>query len=285
MTKMNTPDSLKEYLPKHLLLKLERLSASESDKSDIRSTMSSFSEMEQSDEGQEEKQHIEEGPSPKVSVRRLKRISTVYKEGFLLKRDEFGLIKGWKRFYFCIVDEGISFYQDEKGKASDMVLGHIAFHKTSVGLSKKPNTFKIQNGDQKWHLRAESSEQRDTWIEVCKENMKKRASTDKMGYLQVVNSIGKKSPHFFVLKDGHLTQYRSEDELNKPSAMNLANATVALKDKTTFSIQLKNKRKITLIASTEVEAQDWIFRLEKEIAAFKHMRISSLFSTLSCINL
>jgi len=244
-----------------------------------------------SDEGQDEKNLLEEEANitPKVSVARLIRIlPRGKKEGYLTKRDEFGFVKGWKKFYFCISNDGISYYHDEEGKKNEEVNGDIVFHNSTLGLSKnKKHTFKIQNGDQKWHLRAESDEERDDWMRVCKAHMKdRRESTDckKVGYLHVVNNVGKNKRRFFVLKGGHLNKYRS-DELTHLVSLPLCQCNVIVKDSCTFTIRFKNRKMITLRAETEVEARDWIARVEKETAALKHMQIGSLFSSLSCITL
>jgi hypothetical protein len=173
----------------------------------------------------------------------------------------------------------MALHKDEESRKQDQVQAFMSLKKTFVCVSKKKNTFKVQNGNQIWHLKAESTLRRDEWIRACQDAVasvtpsttRPRSESKLEGYLQVKSSFGSWYPRYFVLKDATLTKYHSKKYCH-PHQFNIQNCAISKMEENVFILTFKDQPELTLKAVNETDMHDWIARLQREREQVTHFK-------------
>jgi hypothetical protein len=87
-------------------------------------------------------------------------------EGYLLKKGDIGIIKGWKRRLFVMREDCIAYYRDMEHRRSEILQGVIPLRGCTVCSTPQtvPGSFQINAPSRIWLLQATTPEEAQRWI-------------------------------------------------------------------------------------------------------------------------
>jgi hypothetical protein len=201
-------------------------------------------------------------------------------EGYLDKKPEVGVIRAWRKRWFCLREDKLIYYKESEHNKKGNLLGFIPLREAvSIEPREQDSSstrFDIKTKERIWLLRAETIEIRDKWIEGCTKHanyQEDKASiptrtfltdkdmTQRTGHLDVLFRQTWKT-RWFELRNGILYKYRMKDD-GKPKKFPLVQCYLEeynpeeVVECVSFRLGTKNKV-FTLRAANADEMHDWL---------------------------